>query len=342
MRSISDLRPWRLWRVVPLMLALAVAGCATDSSRSPAVLPPPAPPPPVAAEAPTEPEEASESVYPDPPASPIDTDGPYRDGVVGSDRVVMGDDDPPPTREPAEPQFSQAPVGAAPPARAADDATADDATDLIGDGALDSVTDPAGDGSVDREPVVADDPLREVDEALAQLVAGGVAFNTPGDMGLGDVRYVELVVSATETGDDLRGQVREEGAVVDTVAQVSKDLRANLESLTSGLLVTAVGSDRQMLGRSRPARWRWRVEAVEGGSHDLSLILFATVLVGEEAHETEVQTFKRAIRVRVSVTQRAAAFLGENWQWVASVIVLPLIGWGWRSRRQAGRAPGDA
>ena len=177
--------------------------------------------------------------------------------------------------------------------------------------------------------------LDAVDYAIGRLPMGGVAFNVPGDLELGEWVDVELVVSATATGAVLRDMVRAEGAMIDTVAPVGRDLRADLVSASGGLAVESTIRDQsRTLGRTREARWRWRVTAREGGRHDLNLALYTTVTLGDERREIDVQTFHREISVYVSPTQRVAAFVGEHWQWLLTFIVVPVAGFGWRTWRQ--------
>lgn len=185
--------------------------------------------------------------------------------------------------------------------------------------------------------------LDAVDYVIDRLPRAGVAFNNvPDSLKRGKRVLVELVVSATATGAVLRDMVQAEGAVIDTVAPVGRDLHAHLISTSDGLIVKSTTLDQsRTLRRTREARWSWWVTAREGGQHDLNLTLNTTITLGDERREIEIESFRREISVFVSPGQRVAAFVGEHWELLFGSVVVPIAGFGWRTWRRPRTADRD-
>ncbi|MBD3273748.1 MAG: hypothetical protein GF372_00455 [Candidatus Marinimicrobia bacterium] len=79
--------------------------------------------------------------------------------------------------------------------------------------------------------------------------------------------------------------------------------------------------------QSERTEWRWDITATENGTHQLHLTLSALIPVdGQPTHRT-IRTFDHVITVHVSLGERIAVFLSDNWQWIMSALLIPLITW---------------
>jgi hypothetical protein len=176
----------------------------------------------------------------------------------------------------------------------------------------------------------------EIDAALAELVAGQVAFNTPDRMQLGESRTIALVASPTLDAAALTAMVRERvGGIdgVDTEAlQIGPLMEASLDGAPA-FEVVALTPTRQPVSRAAPTEWRWIVNAGQSGTHALHLTINAVVMVAGEPYPRSVDVLRRDIQVDITAAQRVAVFLTGNWQWILGTIVVPLIAWLWGQRR---------
>lgn len=95
------------------------------------------------------------------------------------------------------------------------------------------------------------------------------------------------------------------------------------------------------------------MKATSAGRHRLHLTINAVVRRDGLEVDTQVQTFDRTITVEVTLVQRPAGFVGGNWQWLWTVVVIPAAGIaysrlgrkknppdsGWDPKRLAGSGP---
>jgi hypothetical protein len=52
---------------------------------------------------------------------------------------------------------------------------------------------------------------------------------------------------------------------------------------------------------------------------------------GEEKIRT-IRTFEREMLVKVSFRKRVVTFVGKNWQWLWTALVVPVAGWLWKRK----------
>ena len=167
--------------------------------------------------------------------------------------------------------------------------------------------------------------MAAVDRALAGLEDSNIAFNTPPSMAVGEVSEIEVVLSLTEAPATLAQEVHAPGTREVHPVKVSSRMEARLTS--PGFTILAIGPEAQAISATEPTRWRWNVRAVEEGDQQLHLTLTALIEVNGSTTPRALNTFDHTIRVRVTMKERVAGFVGNNWQWLWSVIVVPGALW---------------
>jgi hypothetical protein len=182
------------------------------------------------------------------------------------------------------------------------------------------------------------DRFAEVDEALAALVTGRVAFNTPDRMRFGETRAVVLVASPELDASTLTTELRTRIGGADPIAvdtlQISPLMEAQLEGAPA-FAVTPLTPLRQPVSRASPTEWRWSVRATETGTHALHLTINAVITIAGEAYPRSLDVFDRSIRVDITSSQRIGMFFENNWQWLLGTIAIPLGVWLWSQRKKA-------
>ena len=183
-------------------------------------------------------------------------------------------------------------------------------------------------------PTPAAPPPFDIDAWMDSLPAGAIAFNAPDQVELGQVVRLRLLVQPGASPDALGAahaegaSPRESGPLQTASAAVSPEIEARLAS--ADLDVTALDPERQSVSARSPTEWRWDVRARQGGDAELTLGLFA--IPPDGASVRRIQTFERAMRVHVPWTTLAAGFLGDNWEWLWTLLVAPVGGWFWAKR----------
>lgn len=173
--------------------------------------------------------------------------------------------------------------------------------------------------------------LAEIDEYLARMDVGQLAFNAPETMRLGETTQIRLVLSPTMSIEQIKEQLRElPGILQGAEIKIAPEMEAVLTG--QHFSITAITPAAQLVSRELPTEWRWEVSPTTAGAHRLHLALNAIILDGPRM----LRTFDRTIEVDVSIGQQISGFVGEHWQWLWATAIVPIAGWLW-SRRAARR-----
>jgi hypothetical protein len=96
--------------------------------------------------------------------------------------------------------------------------------------------------------------------------------------------------------------------------------------------VEPVTPELQAVSGEDVTEWRWEIEATQTGRQRLHLTLTAIIeLAGSQSPRT-IRTFDKILEIRVSWSRRMSNFIGQNWQWLWTAILIPLGAWFLRSR----------
>jgi len=94
---------------------------------------------------------------------------------------------------------------------------------------------------------------------------------------------------------------------------------------------------RQPVATTGVTMWAWSIEPTDPGTRSLHLTLSALIDVDGNEETYTVKTFDRTWTVVVPWPDRVTGFAGENWQWLWTAILLPLVAFVWRRLRMRQR-----
>ena len=176
----------------------------------------------------------------------------------------------------------------------------------------------------------------EVDKALAELEPANIAFNTPTQLRLDESESVQLLVSREQAIEELQAQIDAAGKTEGHQITVSDVMVANLTGLDFDIERTS--DARQPVATTGVTMWAWSIEPTDPGTRSLHLTLSALIDVDGNEETYTVKTFDRTWTVVVPWPDRVTGFAGENWQWLWTAILLPLVAFVWRRLRMRERS----
>jgi catechol 2,3-dioxygenase-like lactoylglutathione lyase family enzyme len=186
-----------------------------------------------------------------------------------------------------------------------------------------------------RAPSIAD----RVDAIVRDLPRANIAFNTPRTLEVHETAPIQVLLSSRKPLSVLRDELTALGRKTGVVIRASDVMVAHLDGL--GFQVESVTPERQLVNRSRTTRWEWEIDPTKAGEQRLYLTLSAVVNFEGDRYPYLVQTFRRTLvvkSVRPSVIARVTGFVGDNWQFLATTLVIPLGLWAFHRRRDLSRA----
>jgi len=145
---------------------------------------------------------------------------------------------------------------------------------------------------------------------------------------------VTLTISPKASETDLRTRFESAGAAVDVgVAKIAPRMRAQL-IVPEGASVAIVGSEERAISDTDDTVWEWNV--TPGQTADLPIRARLTAPVTIEGKETpyDVRTFEANVIVFVTPTTCVRDVEENNWQWLWTVVIVPIV-LCWRKRRSS-------
>lgn len=196
-----------------------------------------------------------------------------------------------------------------------------------------------------RAPAIAEaPPATDVDQNdaaeaiktwpfLGQLRKADIAFNTPGQMKMGEKADLQLIIDPTKTSEEIKQAITAEGAKFGATVHVSKVVVAKLLAPDFDT-IELVNRGKQAIDFSGPTEWRWIITPKKEGSHKIHLTISAVVEVGSDRAERFIKSFDHEITVIVTPTDRMKGLVEKHWQWGFSSLLVPLGVWLWKRRKE--------
>ncbi len=170
-----------------------------------------------------------------------------------------------------------------------------------------------------------------IDEILEQMDLGNIAFNAPTKMKLNAPSTIQLVLSPTNSIEELKDLVIAEGEKEGARIRVSDQMEARLSG--TAFQISAITPELQAVTWNDITEWKWEVRPTQGGRHNLHLTMTAVLTAKGSSMQRALRTFDKTIEVEVSNWQRVFVVFRENWEWMWTLLALPIGGWLLRKRQ---------
>jgi hypothetical protein len=179
--------------------------------------------------------------------------------------------------------------------------------------------------------------LAEIDRILEGLELGNIAFNAPTALGLRDLVVIQLLLSAQKSIEELQAIIAAAGEKEGARIRVSNQMEARLSG--AGFKIEAITPEIQAVSGAVITEWKWEIEPTKPGLQRLHLTLSVLMSVDGDRTRRAIRTFEQIIDVRITWQQRLSSFGSNNWQWIWTVILIPIAAWILRKLRKRGQLP---
>jgi hypothetical protein len=178
---------------------------------------------------------------------------------------------------------------------------------------------------------------RAIDKVLRDLPLANAAFNAPTTMHLNEPTVIQLLLSGERPIRELKEKITALGEKQGATLKASDSMEAHLTG--AGFTIDPVTPAVQLVSGEGVTEWKWEVEPKEVGKRRLHLTLSAIIdLRGRESTYT-VRTFERTLIIRVTLRERLTGFAEDNWQWLWSALLIPIVAWLLQRRRKNAPPP---
>jgi hypothetical protein len=168
------------------------------------------------------------------------------------------------------------------------------------------------------EPPAAGGPLE------SQLDRGVIVFNTPESLRVGDPERV-VVRIATDELEEIYEDFEGAGEVKEQPIPVSRVMRVTFLADATTFTVNSLSSEDQLVLDQAFTQWEWVITPKRPGSHTLTIrasVLLVDPSHGEKPIDRTVLT--EQVRVDINPAYSVREFASSNWQWLWTVVVIPV------------------
>ena len=177
------------------------------------------------------------------------------------------------------------------------------------------------------------------DELLARLPLANIVFNVPQSLRLGERTPIYLRLSMGDSLEELEKSLTPTAAGKRKGAQIHVTDRIEARLTGTAFRIESIRPEVQGIGRET-TEWQWEIEPSAPGLQTLHLTVSVLMEVGGTRVLRAIRTFDEKIEIQVSWSKTAADFFKEQWKWLWTALLVPLVGWLWGKRiRRSRRSP---
>jgi hypothetical protein len=176
-----------------------------------------------------------------------------------------------------------------------------------------------------------------LEESLAKLKKGNLAYSTPDKMKSGHTAHVTARIGSENVSVQTleSGLPADQGATTETAATpVSTRMKVTLKS--ADFDITPLSSEEQIVAGDIPTQWEWDITPKHSGK--LRLHLAATVELNNLSRD--FTSVDREVTVQVDPVGLAEAFTEKNSIWLLGTLGTAIAaGWAWWKKRRKPKVP---
>jgi hypothetical protein len=184
----------------------------------------------------------------------------------------------------------------------------------------------------DRAPASLPSDDEQLDQALAALKQGNLAYNTPQKMKTGQTaRVVARIGSDQVSVTTLKSGMPSGPGTTTVTAATPVSTRMKMTLSSADFDITPLSSDEQLVAGTTPTQWEWEIAPKHSGT--LSLHLAAVVELNNLSRD--FTAVDRNVAVQVDPINALETFLQANTIWALGLAGTGLAGiWAWLKKRK--------
>jgi hypothetical protein len=163
------------------------------------------------------------------------------------------------------------------------------------------------------------------DRIIGRLQKARIVFNVPKTLRIHHTSEIQLRLSVRESLRQLSKQIAAGGKRQGATIHISDVMEAHLAG--TGFKVEAVTPEIQAVSDFGVTQWEWEIEPTKSGTQRLHLTMTAHVVVPGRAEAVHtIRTFAATLTIRVTWFDHVSGFVGNNWKWLWTTVLVPAVG----------------
>ncbi len=178
---------------------------------------------------------------------------------------------------------------------------------------------------------------------LDKMPVGKMLFNPPAEMEQGRAERIELRLTQN-LAEDISQGLKGSGQPEIQPLKIGTFMRARLTG--DDFEIHGLNEEEQVVSGDSFTQWAWDVTPLNSGKRPLHLDVSIRIKVpGLAEQHKDYPVIDRDVNISVNPGFLITGFVRDNWQWLVTAILIPVLGFGWRvysGRSKSGAASGPS
>jgi hypothetical protein len=167
----------------------------------------------------------------------------------------------------------------------------------------------------------------EIDRKFRELNPGVLFISAPTEMRVAVPQTFVLRIAPANQSAEISSDLPTGGQTSTSTIHLTPTMRATLAG--SGFTIQSNSSEEQIIGGGSYTEWSWQVTPLESGNREL----VATVYVEIDGKVKGVAK-RWPVHVSANAGRSFSQFLGTYWQWLLTTLIIPLVLFWRRQKKQ--------
>lgn len=176
------------------------------------------------------------------------------------------------------------------------------------------------------------DSINPFDTIFDKFEKAQIAFQAPHVMGYDEIKQVRLLLSEVLPVSQLE-QILQTNVVGTNSIKAANIMEAHL--VGDDFSISPITPETQAISRHETTEWKWDIKPKDFGGLTLHLSLNAEVKIEGDTQTRSIKTFDETIYVGVVHYRSIKAFCQNNWQWLWTTILVPVVAWLWHKKNKS-------
>ena len=166
-----------------------------------------------------------------------------------------------------------------------------------------------------------------LEDELKRIPVGNVLFNPPGSMKVGVVERVVVRISKDANANILEALKGRGVAQIESI-KVSELMKVKVSG--SDFKITQLNEEEQFISSHGFTEWAWNIKPQKSGNKILHVHITLRIRLPFGEEKKDYPVIDRDVIVKVNPAYSAKVFIDTYWKWVATAVILPLVGLIWK------------
>lgn len=163
----------------------------------------------------------------------------------------------------------------------------------------------------------------KVDGVSVQTFNANMAFSMRDKANIDEDIKAQMLIDPRKDLEQLEKELTVSGNKFSKNIKITKIVKATLTA--PDFDIKNITEEEQFITLDQPTEWLWILSPKASGTYQVNLSVTAIMNIGGRESKHHIKTFERNITVEITHKQIISKWWNENWKWVTSTIVIPLL-----------------